>query len=220
MKVKEIKVVLGGDVSVKNTKMPGTSFGLTTEACIVGSTLRDIEGSVCSKCYAHRLEKIRPSVKLGWQRRTDAVHEAIKSVKSRNRWIEAMVERLTMIGEEYHRWHDSGDIQSLEHLIMIAMVAEATPHIKHWLPTKEYSIVRQFVDFGYEIPDNLCIRLSSYMIGQPPTKHIKGVKWSMVERSPQGTSRHICPARTQGNRCGECRACWNKEVDTVSYPLH
>ena len=48
MLLKDIKRILGGDVSSKNSKMPGTSFGLTTDTCNVGGKLRDIDGSVCS----------------------------------------------------------------------------------------------------------------------------------------------------------------------------
>jgi hypothetical protein len=58
-------------------------------------------------------------------------------------WIDSMV---NLIGSDsYFRWHDSGDIQSLEHLEKIAQVCNATPGTKHWLPTREYGIVKAFV---------------------------------------------------------------------------
>ena len=37
----------------------------------------------------------------------------------------------------FHRWFDSGDLQSLSHLMKIIEVCEHTPHIKHWLATRE-----------------------------------------------------------------------------------
>ena len=35
-----------------------------------------------------------------------------------------------------------------------------------------------------------------------------------------GATKRLCPAQDQGNECGSCRTCWNKEVSNVAYPLH
>ena len=43
----------------------------------------------------------------------------------------------------YHRWFDSGDVQSYSHLMKIFEVCELTPHIKYWLATREYQIIDQ-----------------------------------------------------------------------------
>jgi hypothetical protein len=31
---------------------------------------------------------------------------------------------------------------------------------------------------------------------------------------------HNCPSRHQGNKCGACRACWNRAVKAVAYHKH
>ena len=53
-------------------------------------------------------------------------------------------------------------LQSIKHLQAINTIARALPDIKFWLPTREYKIVKSFIDEGFEIVDNLTIRLSAY----------------------------------------------------------
>ena len=55
-----------GKVSLGNTKMPSTTFAISAKHCKVGSKLAKIEGSTCSKCYALKLQRLRPSVDQGW----------------------------------------------------------------------------------------------------------------------------------------------------------
>ena len=43
--------------------------------------------------------------------------------------------------------------------------ASLTPTVSHWLPTREYRIVSDYVAAGGEIPENLNIRFSAHMIG-------------------------------------------------------
>jgi len=76
----------------------------------------------------------------------------------------------------YFRWHDSGDLQSVNHLALIIEIAKKTPSIRHWLPTREYKIIVDGLkEMGYtidpatktvvEVP-NLTIRLSAHMVGK------------------------------------------------------
>lgn len=222
MKVKDIKQALGGDLSTKNSKMPGSTFGLSTSGCAVGQALQQVEGSVCSRCYAAKLEKLRPSVKLGWQRRTDAVLDAIADREKRTAWITGMAQRIHMVadktGERFHRWHDSGDLQGIEHLNMIVMVALATPSINHWLPTKEKATIKRYLKIVGKFPANLVVRVSSAMIGAEPVAMACGT--STVHRKGEAHHGRECPAYKQGGNCGECRACWDANVQNVSYPLH
>lgn len=221
MKVKEIKVILGGDLSTKNSKMPGSTFGLSTSGCNVGGKLRNVCGSTCEKCYAAKLEKLRPSVRLGWKNRTDAVNKAVESEEGKQQWIDAMIIRLQTVadksGEYYHRWHDSGDLQSFEHLLMICQVARKTPAIKHWLPTREKGLIRRYIAELGGFPENLTVRVSAAMVNAAPMEGIGNT--STVHKAAECVG-HECPASKQGNSCGDCRACWDKAVQNVSYPLH
>ena len=217
MKLAQIKQVLGGDIGTGNTKMPSTTFGLSTHHCQVGCKLMEVEGSVCSGCYARRLENFRPSVRKGWGNRTEMVHEATKSAAGMAVWVSAFTIRLLARCDGYHRWHDSGDLQSIEHLDMIVEVCKNTPDIKHWLPTKEKGIVSKFIADGGTFPDNLSIRLSMPMVDMLPTDSLVNTSTVHKNHKPIG---YECPARSQGNACLDCRACWDKSVSNVSYPKH
>jgi hypothetical protein len=125
----------------------------------------------------------------------------------------------TIIARGWHRWHDSGDLQSVAHLEKICAVAVATPHIKHWLPTRELAIVKAFQKAGGIVPANLVIRVSATMVDGPAT-----TAWPTTsrvhtgKRAPAGSRG--CVAPKQDGKCGDCRACWNPKVKSVSYHLH
>jgi hypothetical protein len=197
----------------KPSKMPGKSFGFSARLCKTGAKLRDVEGSTCHKCYALKGAYTWKSTVAAHARRYGRLVEALHDSITRESWIAAMVKVLQ--GEDYFRWHDSGDIQSVDHLKMIADVARQTPTVRHWLPTREYKIVREFLK-EHELPYNLVVRMSAQMIdAEPPS-------WpntSTVHKKTRAVG-HDCPARFQNNECGECRACWDPAVANVGYPAH
>ena len=237
-----------GQISARNSKMPGSSFAISAKHCKVGAKLAKIEGSTCHKCYALKLQKMRPSVDQGWTSNLELATQAIAD--NAEAWVSAMVKQIEHFaiktGAPYHRWFDSGDLQNIEMLSAICQVAVMTPDIKHWLPTREAKIVKTYRDAGGYVPANLIIRVSSTMIDDGPiTSH---VHTSTVHRKTTDPVGHECPAyRTHQasdgtfevlsdehysalNRnakkpydfghCGTCRACWTHDVPNVSYGLH
>jgi len=130
-------------------------------------------------------------------------------------WVDAMVRSLDR--ENWFRWFDSGDLQSAKMLRQIAEVARRTPHCRHWLATRERRFVREFLTDS-DVPDNLVIRVSA-TFPDVPVKPIAGVQEANVHaaKPPVG---HECPAPRQNGKCDTCRACWSKDVQTVSYHLH
>ncbi len=209
-----------GRISEGNSKMPGSTFATDAFACKVGSKLAKIEGSVCSRCYARKLQKLRPSVDKGWS----ANYEKATSMIATNpeNWVRAcrfQIERIAAkTGVLNHRWFDSGDLDSVEMLAAICKVAETTPTIAHWLPTREAAVVKAFKKAGGKVPANLVIRVSSTMINDAPISGHENT--STVHRKGHEPEGHICPAPQQGGNCGDCRACWNPSVKNVSYCLH
>lgn len=200
---------IAGSLS-KPSKMPGWGYGLPAlKSCNVGSQLAQVEGSVCASCYACKGHYTLEAV-------VDAQTKRLKSIKNPS-WVTAMVALISSHKEKYFRWHDSGDLVSLQHLGKICQVAVQLPHYVFWLPTQERMLVRDYMKL-YTIPPNLCIRLSTAMIDQKPAT-ILGLPTSSVHknREPFG---YACPASTQGNKCGACRACWNKNEANVSYKAH
>jgi hypothetical protein len=110
---------------------------------------------------------------------------------------------------KYFRWHDSGDVQDLKHLAKIFKVARRTPDVKHWMPTRE-AWVKPYLQYA---PDNLVIRFSMPMVNQPAAA-------SWPHTSTVVTTGRTCPAPDQGNACGSCRACWDKNVKNIAYGQH
>ena len=203
------------------SKMPGTSYGLSANACITGAKLARVPGSVCHGCYALKANYQYPSVAQAHAKRlagishpgwTGAMVTLLESVHARG------TGRNGPIRSGWHRWHDSGDIQSVEHLTKICAIAALTPWLRHWLPTREFGLVSQYVDAGGTIPKNLVIRVSATMIDGKATGQWATTSGVHSGKPPKGA--RACPAPKQGNACGECRACWNPKVKHVSYHLH
>lgn len=210
----------GGKMSDRNSKMPGSTFAMDAFACKVGSKLAKVEGSVCNRCYARKLQKLRPSVDKGWQGNYLAATTMIAN--NPEKWVSACVFQINRManksGERYHRWFDSGDLDSVEMLAAICEVAAQTPNIQHWLPTREAAMVKAYAKQGGGVPANLVIRVSATMVGDKPvTSH---ATTSTVHRKGDHQHGHECPAPKQGGNCGDCRACWSPEVTNVSYGLH
>ena len=211
MKVKD--AIQYGKISNGNSKMPGTTYAIDAFACVTGSKLALIEGTPCHSCYARKLQKLRPSVDQGWK-----ANLAKWQASDPTEWIASMVFQIGRYNTDgYHRWFDSGDLQSLAMLDAIADVARMTPQVKHWLPTQERKLFSDWLKLGNVLPDNLNIRVSAAKLnGDKP----KGVNGSQVYTKGSDPKGHACPARSQGNNCGQCRACWSKDVPLVSYPKH
>ena len=209
---------IAGKMSINNSKMPGSSFPTSTTKCPTGLKLAKVPNSVCSECYATRIEKIRPNVAAGWLKNWTKTMRALAS--DPDSWVEASVYQINhyykRTGQRYHRWFDSGDLENTAMLQGIVDVAKATPDFKHWLPTKEIKLLRAYLKRN-TLPDNLVARASSPMIDQGPLSGFRNTSTVHRDQDPVG---HACPARHQGNSCGKCRACWDPAVANVSYPKH
>ena len=201
MKIKEAKQITGS--LTRTSKMPGLSYSLPAWECKTGSKLRKVPGSVCASCYALKGNYTRyKAIKAAQYVRLDSLKD--------QRWVAAMVAQI--IRQKFFRWHDAGDIQDLDHLKKIFKVCELTPETKHWMPTREASILQQVKP--EEVPENLIIRMSSHMVDQAP---VTFWPWTSTVTSGQDAT---CPAPQQGGKCGSCRQCWTREVKNVSYGKH
>jgi len=204
-------VAICGSLS-EPSKMPGHGYALPAHRCRLGSFLQHIPKAICHYCYALRGRYVFLKVKAAMERRIQSLSDP--------QWVDAVSTLIHRSGDRHFRWHDSGDLQGIDHLRKIVQVCLNLPHVKFWLPTREYQTVEAYRRSGGRIPSNLCIRLSAHVVdGKPPIRYRLPV--SIVDSGRNGISRnaHICPAPRQDNQCGRCRACWDPSVKIVSYPL-
>jgi len=205
--IKKSLEIIGG--LTQTEKMPGFSYSLPAQECKTGSKLRKIKNSVCSTCYALKGNYIRyPNISESQYRRLNKLNNPL--------WVYSMVFILKHSKKiqdlKLFRWHDSGDIQSLDHFKKIIKVCESTPEIKHWLPTKESKIIKNYKG---EIPKNLVIRLSGSMIdGSKPNYKNTSTVSTNIENVTCGASL------VKNGKCGNCRKCWDSNIKNVCYYNH
>jgi hypothetical protein len=182
--------------------------------------MAQIPGSICFDCYAMKghyhmyANNIQP-----------AQHARYEAMLYDPAWCDAMV--ASIINDLYFRWFDSGDIPSLEALERIVEVCVRTPHTLHWLPTREYAMVKAYITkHGRDsLPDNLIIRLSAMYPDRPTVvpaslQGVKNVLTSNVHTKGHLPTGSECGASKRGGQCGPCRDCWDLTVEAVSYPKH
>jgi len=161
------------------------------------------------------------------------------------KWVEAM--ELLICNEQkksegmWFRWHDSGDVRNGEHLLNIFSLAYRIPSVNFWLPYRiptEPDGVRKMrvqdllkaCHEYYGVPENLTIRFSSERFGELDSlpKEISSTPeldmFSMV-LNPGITGQegiYECPATGADGtgECGDCRACWSRDVRVVAYHRH
>jgi hypothetical protein len=213
MLIKDAWALVGG--LGKASKMPGWCYGLSAWDCKTGSKLALIPGSACHKCYARQKGKNYqfPCVIAAHARRLASLDDP--------RWTEAMI---TLIRRKckkvpFFRWHDSGDLQHIPHLLLIIAVAFACPDVHFWLPTQEHILLKYARRHGFDWPTNLVVRESATKLniqekfGQGPIS-----SQTTTGIIPEGA--YECPAPKQGNACGTCRACWSPSVLWTLYHFH
>ena len=218
----------------KPKKMPGDSFNISAFGCVTGQKLAKIKGSVCFDCYAMKGAYPWPVVQNAMQARLDFLDSANFAVD--------MAALLNKSRKDTMRWFDSGDVRSVAHCLKIIAVCRLTPNKKHWIPTKERKFWQEALKIE-ALPDNAVVRYSATMIDDTPPEdweHSSAVITGYT--APVGK---MCEAyRTKKNGemishdeyktakkekqlgkidlgyCGNCRACWSRQVKTVSYPKH
>lgn len=194
------------------TKMPCWSFSIPAQKCGVGSQLRKVKNSICSFCYALKGRYAFQNVKDALARRFANLSHPL--------WVDAMAYLINKKKNDVFRWHDSGDLQDVLHLERIAQVCRLTPDVRHWLPTREYAIVTQYVEKNGPLPDNLTVRLSAYMVDGPLPLGAANRLGVTVSGVTSDKAKVTCEAYKQGGKCLDCRKCWDKNNFVVLYPKH
>ena len=192
------------------SKMPCPTYNTPASLCVTGSKLRKTKGTTCHGCYAMKGNYLYPNVQQGLTKRFHAFKHP--------RFVEAMTFMIKRYSAKsgYFRWFDSGDLKDIPMLKKIVRICQATPTIKHWLPTREVKVVSDYLKIYKKFPSNLLVRVSSPMIDGKPLKF----SYTSTVHHKEKAIGHDCPSRFQDNECQDCRACWNRKVKNVSYHKH
>jgi hypothetical protein len=121
--------------------------------------------------------------------------------------------------DTHFRWFDSGDMYSLGLAEKMLEIMRALPGTKFWLPTR----MAKFAKFRKVLADmealpNVKVRFSSDSVtGEFNSEH-GSVIFPADGEVPAGTV--MCTAYQNGGKCGNCRACYDKNIKVISYPSH
>ena len=195
----------------KPSKMPGYAYSTPAKRCLIGQKMRNVVGSICAFCYALKGRYVFPNVQKAMEKRFASLTNDL--------WVDAMTYLIGKVKNPHFRWHDSGDLQGVWHIEKIVKIAKNLPNISFWLPTREYAFVSTYIEQGGEVPPNLTIRLSALMMdGQAPVGIAQRLGLCVSGASKLGDFN--CPSSKQGNKCGDCRKCWDKNEFAINYKKH
>lgn len=166
------------------------------------------------KCYAAKLERLRPSVRNAYQRNLDIL---LNDPEAYWREVEAAV-----MTNHYFRFHVSGDIPTIGYLRRMIDIANRNQHCEILCFTKRYEYVNQLLAEGVEFPDNLHLILSAWVgleMVNPfslPEAHVRFKDGSTTARED---------AVPCGGNCTECAitdgGCWTlKRGEQVVFNEH
>ena len=160
------------------------------------------KGAPCArKCYAAKLERIRPNVKAAYQRNLDLwAHDPAA--------FEAQAIAAAM-PHRYFRWHVSGDIVGPSYLAMMVRVANACPGTRFLCFTKRFELVNMYIKERGPLPENLQILFSAWAGLDVPNPYNLPMT-HVIYRDGSTTapaSHYVC-----GGNCTECLCqgvgCW------------
>lgn len=154
------------------------------------------------KCYAQKLERLRPAVRNAYQHNLEVW---IKDPDTYWREVEASI-----MMSRFFRFHVSGDIPSFKYLINMVEIARRQPHCEILCFTKKYNLVNEFIEQGGELPGNLHMIFSGWVgldMANPfslPEAHVRYRDGSTTARED---------AIECGGNCTECAmtegGCWS-----------
>lgn len=166
------------------------------------------------KCYAKKLEKLRPSVRNAYKNNLEIYRRDPDTY-----WRE--VEASIMMSR-YFRFHVGGDIPDAGYLKRMTDLAKRNPHCQILCFTKKYELVNTLLEDIKKFPDNLHMLFSGWvgleMINpfSLPEAHV---------RYRDGTTTASENAVECGGNCTECAktdgGCWSlKNGEQVVFNEH
>ena len=187
-------------MTVKISKGNSKMGAIPSVSLPAGTTCRK-DCACYKKCYARKLERLRPTVRNAYQHNYDLLKSDPNTY-----WRE--VEASVMMSR-FFRFHVSGDIPDKPYLLRMIEVAERNPHCEILCFTKKYRLVNEWLKSGGVVPKNLHLIFSAWQgmrMENPyslPEAHVKYRDGS--------TTAHENAVPCGGN-CTECAmtdgGCW------------
>lgn len=209
-------------------KMPCNSWSLPAgKACpfkLYG------EGTICGDCYAQKGSyTCYPNVARAQNARFDWTVQCMRTEAGTAEFISLMVQAITAATRttDYFRVHDSGDLFSPAYTWAWVAIAQRLPNVRFWIPTRSWrpmtmTRISPSVKAEWTLAlmalsalENVTLRPSALMFNAPAPR-IPGLSAGSTATS-EGFN---CPASTQDNSCGDCRACWTETETPISYHRH
>lgn len=135
-------------ISVGNSKL-GKIMSVSLPA---GVTCRNC--ACQTKCYAKKLERLRPSVRNAYKNNLDIL---MSDPETYWREVEASI-----MMSRFFRFHVSGDIPNTEYLEKMVEISGRNKHCEILCFTKRFEFVNEFLDNGGVIPENLHMVFSGW----------------------------------------------------------
>ena len=173
------------------------------------------KGCKCAKkCYALKIEKLRPVVRAAYKRNLDILNNDPEQYW---REVEGAI-KLSL----FFRFHVSGDIPSTEYFRNMVEIAKRNPHCQILCFTKQYKLVNTELDKIRWLPNNLHLIFSAWEgmeMDNPfnlPEAHV---------RYKNGTTTARKDAKECSGNCTECatlgEGCWTiKKGEQVVFDEH
>lgn len=206
-----------------NSKMPGKSWNLPAGVSCHYQSFG--ENSICRHCYAKRGHfRIGPKVVAANQARLNWTSESMQTAHGENEWVKVMTDALYAIYQAsdstvFIRGHGAGDFFSEEYAESWGRVCSLLPNIRFWFPSHAWREETDgwmigALEYLAELP-NVALRPSALYIGDPPPV-VPG--WAAGTSVTKNRAEVNCPAHLMGNKCANCRYCWEKSGE-ITYPL-
>ena len=166
------------------------------------------------KCYAKKIERLRPNVRNSYIRNLTILEEDPQTY-----WREVEAAIMT---SRFFRFHVSGDIPDWDYLIKMVSIAVRNLHCEILCFTKKYEIVNRYLSNVGDLPPNLHMIFSAWVdlkMVNPfhlPEAHV-------LYRDGTTTARE--DAKKCGGNCTECACisggCWSlKKGEQVVFKEH
>lgn len=154
------------------------------------------------KCYANKLERLRPRVMKAYQHNLDILR---RDKETFWREVDGQIKMST-----FFRFHVSGDIPDMDYLDRMVKVAIDNPHCQILCFTKRYEFVNAYVETkGMIIPINLHLVFSGWP-GLEMKNPFHFPEAHVLFRN--GTTTARAGAKVCGGNCTECAitdsGCW------------